>query len=79
LHQLRHSIIDVQERDIKPLLGDTLYDSLLSAVSSQSFTDEQTALLARIRSYLGKKALLEALPSAVRVDSVFRGDFFSCL
>jgi hypothetical protein len=75
LHQLRHSIIDVQERDIKPLLGDTLYDSLLSAVSSQSFTDEQTALLARIRSYLGKKALLEAIP-LFRVTVGGEGIFF---
>lgn len=75
LHQLRHIILDIQERDVKPLLGDTLYDSMLAAVSSQSFTAAQQALLNRIQPYVAKKALQEAIP-AFRVEVNGTGIFF---
>lgn len=67
LCQLRHKMLDIQLRDLQPLMGDTLYQSLLTAVADQDFTPEQTVLLEKIRPYLAKKALLEAIPM-FRVD-----------
>ncbi len=68
--RMRSDILYIQDRDIKPLLGDTLYTSLVSEVQAQHTTaisTESLALIKLVRPYLARQALIEAIP-ALRVQ-----------
>lgn len=78
LHDLQPSIRWVQERDILPVLGVTLYDALIAAVKNRpavALAASYQALLDRIRPYIAKKALMEAIPMR-RVELSNGGIFF---
>lgn len=78
LHDIQPSMRWVQDRDILPMLGETLYEALRTAVKDRPTTPITPAnqdLLDRIRPYLAKKALMEAIPMR-RVELSNGGIFF---
>ena len=66
LHAIRATIKLIQERDIMPVLGSNLYDELIEAIQTQAtnaeLSEDQQTLLAHIRRYLARKAMVEAIP-----------------
>jgi hypothetical protein len=63
---LRGTMRYIQQRDIKPLLGDTFYDNLIEAIQEQGsanqLSDEEEKLLKYIRAYLARRTMQEAIP-----------------
>ena len=76
--RLRSDILYIQGRDIKPLLGDTLYTALIAEIQAQHTTPigaDSQALINKIRPYLARQALIEAVP-ALRVEVENGGLYF---
>ena len=65
LFTFRHNLRWVQEREIKPLLGEDLYNDLFSKIKARPTTPlspEDSKLIETIQPYLAIQGILEAIP-----------------
>lgn len=60
---VKADLLFVQENRIKPILGETFYDALLAEYKTGSLSPENQKAIDRIRPYLAKAAMVEAIPN----------------